>query len=261
MAQKKQSEKVYKILQTEGTHLVYSKDTKGAIRALEFSDDSNRLVGPAELIEADLSSLKPENNLTYSLLTKIIISAAEIIIPKVADYLADKTIESLDSWLNNKKHSKKRLAKKTASNSLKALQVIDHSSNETLLNNNILCSLSVDIDIIYSEYHKNADSLDIQKELIEIYLLSVLQLKKIYHLFYLSSLNSVVKDFPSNNQMNAFSKKLCDSYLLDSINSILSSDLITLYEWEKDILMNITSTSTPYFLIQRNSLTNYLSQE
>lgn len=112
MAQKKQSEKVYKILQTEGTHLVYSKDTKGAIRALEFSDDSNRLVGPAELIEADLSSLKPENNPTYPLLTKIIISTAEIIIPKVADYLADKTIESLDHWLNSRKRSKKGLAKK-----------------------------------------------------------------------------------------------------------------------------------------------------
>lgn len=141
------------------------------------------------------------------------------------------------------------------------MQVIDRSSNETLLNNNILYSLSVDIDIIYSEYHKNADSLDIQKGLIEIYLLSVLQLKKIYHLFYLSSLNSVTKDLPSNNQIKAFSKKLCNSYLLDSINSILSSDLITLYDWEKDILMNITSTSTPYFLIQHNSLMNYLSQE
>lgn len=56
MANKKLSEKTYKILETEGTHTVASKDTRGATRAMEFEDGTNKLVGPAELLFLNLKS-------------------------------------------------------------------------------------------------------------------------------------------------------------------------------------------------------------
>ena len=51
-------DKLYKIVQKDGTHLVESKKTDGAISALQFDNSDNTMKGPIDLIEVSEDELR-----------------------------------------------------------------------------------------------------------------------------------------------------------------------------------------------------------
>ena len=104
MANKKLSEKTYKILETEGAHTVASKDTRGATRGLEFEDGTNKLIGPAELVEVETRPTKRYEE--FSVGEQLIIDAAEIIVTNITEYLTEKAISSFDNWFEESKSTK-----------------------------------------------------------------------------------------------------------------------------------------------------------
>ncbi len=181
MANKKLSEKTYKILETEGTHTVASKDTRGTTRGLEFKDGTNKLIGPVELVEVETT--KPKRYEDFSIGEQVVIDMAEIIVPKITDYLSNKAISSFDNWLKNrrKENKKKQSVKKEPilMRKTKAEQILE---NQNLKSTGSVQSesriLSTDFDFVYEEYRINMTSEEVQKELIDIFMLEVIRAKK-----------------------------------------------------------------------------------
>lgn len=90
MANKKLSEKTYRILQTDDAHTAASKDTRGAIRGLEFKDGTNKLLGPVELVEVETRT--PKRYEDFSIGDQLVIDVAEKIVFEIADYISPSVL-------------------------------------------------------------------------------------------------------------------------------------------------------------------------
>lgn len=244
MAQKKLSEKTYKILETEGAHTVDSKETRGATRALEFEDDTNILLGPVELVE-----VKKQVPITYeefSPLGQLVIDMADIIVTRAADYLTEKAISSFDNWLRNRKKQNKRVEKKKSESILtrktKAQQILEskHIQQTGITSSYIKANQTpfVEFDNAYKEYRIYMTSEEVQKELIDIFMLSVIRAKKIWKVSHANviDVHTVSEEFLEGQVLI---EKLCNQDVVDSINDLLGKKPDLLEEWELIALSDI----------------------
>lgn len=265
MANKKLSEKTYKILETEGTHTVASKDTRGTTRGLEFKDGTNKLIGPVELVEVETT--KPKRYEDFSIGEQLIIDMAEIIVPKITDYLSNKAISSFDNWLKNrrKENKKKQSVKKEPllMRKTKAEQILESQNSKSA---GVVQSesriLSTEFDFVYEEYRINMTSEEVQKELIDIFMLEVIRAEKIWKVAHANIVDA--KDSEGANlKGEVLIEKLSSPEVLSSINALLQSKPELLEEWETIALADILGRSVVmdgrYISIESDSFRNALT--
>lgn len=232
MTNKKLSEKTYRILETEGAHTVKSKDTRGTTRGLEFKDGSNKLVGPVELVEVE--SRSPKQYEDFSMGEQLIIDAAEIIVTNITEYLTEKAISSFDNWLKNRRAQKKKQSAKKEpllSRKIKAEQILE--SQNTNFDGIVQSESRVpatDFDFVYKEYQINMTSEEVQKELIDIFMIEVIKAKKIWKV---SHANIIDATDPNGAHLEAkvLIEKLSSPEVLNNINFLLESKRELLEEW------------------------------
>lgn len=244
MANKKLSEKTYKILETEGAHTVASKDTRGATRAMEFKDGTNKLVGIAELVEVETRTSKRYEDFSQG--AQLIIDVAEIIVPKITDYLTEKAISSFDKWLNDrrKKNKRKQPVKKESiiTRKTKAEQILESQKAKTTEIHHESRIPHTEFDSVYEEYRINMTSEEVQKELIDIFMLEVIRAKKIWKVSHAN-----IVDVQNSNgeylEGKLLIERLSNPEVLSSINALLESKPELLEEWERMALSDILSRS------------------
>lgn len=245
MTNKKLSEKTYKILETENTHTVVSKNTRGTTRGLEFKDGTNKLVGPVELVEVETRT--PKRYEDFSAGGQLVIDVAEIIVPKITEYLTEKAISSFDYWLQNRReqNKKKQSVKKEpfTTRKTKAEQILESQKSKTTgmvrSESNIP---STEFDSVYEEYRINMTSEEVQKELIDIFMLEVIRAKKIWKVSHANIVDA--KD--SNGaylEGNVLIERLGNPEVLSNINALLESKPELLEEWETLALSDILGRS------------------
>lgn len=262
MAHKKLSEKTYKILETEGTHTVASKDTRGATRGLEFKDGTNKLVGPVELVEVETRT--PNRYEDFSTGGQLVIDVAEIIVPKITEYLTEKAISSFHYWLQNrrKQNKKKKAVKKEpfTTRKTKAEQILESQKSKAtgMVRRH---TPYTEFDFVYEEYRIDLTSEEVQKELIDIFMLEVIRAKKIWKVSHANIVD--VKD--SNGaylEGKVLIEKLSSPEVLSSINALLESKPKLLEEWEAMALSDILGRSVvkdgKYIPIESDSFKNAL---
>lgn len=240
MSQKKLSDKTYRLLETEGTHIADSKETQDARRGLEFDNKTNKLVGPVELVEVAAPSRKTYSD--FSPLGRLVIDMTEIIVPRVTEYLTDKAISSFDNWLKNRrkrhltaKPSDNILPKKTKAQQIPEQQKTQHvQQNQTAQSCKYEISLS-EFDIAYKEYQTNMSCEELRKELLDIFVLTIIRAKKIWKVTHANIMDASLDKQALESQI----KKLCDSKVIDNINLILCANPKLLDEWESVVLSEI----------------------
>lgn len=245
MASKKLSEKTYKILETEGAHTVASKDTKDAKRGLEFEDGTNKLVGPVELIEVETRYSKRYED--FSPGAQLIIDVAQMIGHKIADYLTEKAISSFDKWLKNlrKQNRKKRSVKRETitTRKTKAEKILQNQKSKTtgIVRGKSLIP-STEFDFVYEEYRINMTSEEVQKELIDIFMLEVIRAKKIWRISH-ANIVDVQDTNDAYFEGKVLIERLSSPQVLSSINAVLGSKPELLEEWETIALSDILGRS------------------
>lgn len=245
MANKKLSEKTYKILESEGTHTVASKDTRGTTRAMVFEDGTNKLKGPAELVEVETST--PKRYEDFSTGGQLVINVAEIIVPMITEYLTEKAISSFDYWLQNRRKqiNKKQSVKKESltTRKTKAEQLLESKNSKTTgMVRRESHIPSTEFDFVYEEYRINMTSEEVQKELIDIFMLEVIRAKKIWKVSHANIVDA--KD--SNGaylEGKVLLEKISSPEVLSSINALLESKPKLLEEWEAIALSDILGRS------------------
>jgi hypothetical protein len=265
MANKKLSEKTYKILETEGTHTVASKDTRGTTRGLEFKDGTNKLVGPVELVEVETRT--PKRYEDFSPGGQLVIDVAEIIVANITEYLTEKAISSFDYWLQNrrKQDRKKQSVKKESltTRKTKAEQILEsQKSMATGIIRRESHTPSTQFDFVYEEYRINMTSEEVQKELIDIFMLEVIRAKKIWKVSHANIVDA--KDFNGAYlEGKVLIEKLSSPEVLSSINALLESKPELLEEWEtmalSDILGRGLVKDGQYIPIEIDSFKNALT--
>ena len=243
MAHKKLSEKTYKILETEGTHTVASKDTRGATRGLEFKDGTNKLVGPVELVEVETRT--PKRYEDFSVGEQLVIAVAEKIVFEIADYISEKAISSFYYWLQNRRKLDKKSVKKEpfTTRKTKAEQILESQKSKAT---GMVCresnTPSTEFDFVYEEYRINMTSKEVQKELIDIFMLEVIRAKKIWKVSHAN-----IVDAEDSNcaylEGKVLIEKLSSPEVLSSINALLKSKPELLEEWEAIALSDILGRS------------------
>lgn len=239
MSQKKLSEKTYRLLETEGTHIAESRETKGANRGLEFDDATNKLIGPVELVE--ISDTHPRTYSEFSPWEQLVIDVAAIIVPRVTEYLTDVAISSFDRWWQNRKM--KAVPKKASQSILKqktkAQQIVESSglkpSATKLANASTQDVLGTEFDVIYKAYQTNMSCAELQKELIDIFVLSIIRAKKIWKVTHANITDASISELELKTQI----ERLCDTEVLDNINLLIGSHLDLLDEWETIVLSEL----------------------
>lgn len=245
MANKKLSEKKYRILETENAHTTPSKDTRGAIRGLEFSDDKNKLLGPVELVEDETSS--PKRYEDFSPGGQLVIDVAEIIVTNITEYLADKAISSFDNWLKNRRKVIKKkqsvIKEPLARQKTKAEQLLESQKSKTtgiVLRDSH--APTTEFDFVYEEYRINMTSEEVQKELIDIFMLEVIRAKKIWKVSHAN-----IVDVQDSNgaylEGKVLIERLSNPEILSNINALLESKPELLEEWETIALSDILGRS------------------
>jgi len=245
MANKKPSEKIYRILETEGTHTVKSKETKGAIRAIEFENGTNKLKGPPELIEVE--TWTPKSYEDFSPGGQLVIDVAEIIVTNITEYLADKAISSFDNWLKNRRKVIKKkqsvIKEPLARRKTKAEQILESQKSKTtgiVLRDSQ--APTTEFDFVYEEYRINMTSEEVQKELIDIFMLEVIRAKKIWKVSHAN-----IVDVQNSNgaclEGKVLIERLSNPEILSNINALLEIKPELLEEWEAIALSDILGRS------------------
>lgn len=97
-------------------------------------------------------------------------------------------------------------------------------------------SETADFDKAYRDYVVNMTSEEAQKEILDIFMLSVIRAKKMWKLSH-----AHITDFESGNYVEgmAIVERLSDTEIVESINGILESNPALLEEWESIALSDI----------------------
>lgn len=241
------NEKIYTVKTKKGTHLVDSKKTSGAKRALLLDDETNELVGQAELIEVDKNTItvKKEDSNEFQL-TEEQKEFLEFCVRMGVDIFVEKVIPlSKKLWKTKiKPNLKKRFSKKR--NSRKGKEYYLEKLNTT-----------------HDKYSRNISSEEAQQELLEIFILYIELISRIDRLS-----NSKVDAGDESDLSFVFPNKeqiidiLTSDSFLNDINTILRTNS-NLRESNKDKLISeigdgvVVEEELVY--IDNNSLKHFLS--
>ncbi|MBB6447059.1 hypothetical protein [Bacillus benzoevorans] len=181
---------------------------------------------------------------------QFIIDVSETLAIKTAEYLTeyltDKAITSFDQWLQNRKKKNKNKNKKTVSintRKTKAQQILDEqsktrSSENATSSKTMSASATVEFDNAYEQYTINMTSEEAQKELLDIFMLSVIRARKVWKILHA---NIVDTANPSGQfiEGKAMVERLSDPNVIGNINMILEKNPALLEEWESIALSEI----------------------
>ncbi len=196
MSQREQRESLYRVKLKEGTHLASSQDTRGTFRGTLYDDETNKLVGHAELEKVNESEfgcdysydyaldqqkveLSPETQelaeaLVEALLVLGAIAVKEHIAPRVNRWLQNKVIPTMkERWEFLADRKKDKL-------SLKDKKTSDLHTNEIATSDEIVQDIfSHELEEAYEKYINDMTSEEAQRELLDIFILSALLTAKI----------------------------------------------------------------------------------
>lgn len=199
MNQRKQSGGLYRVKHKEGAHLASSHDTDEAFRGLYFDDETNKLVGHAELEKVDESEYGWDYSYDYPLdqqeaelspemqeLAQFIgVALAEFTSYAVKEYLAPP----VKRWLQNTAiptmkeklgiltdNTKDKLSPKGKKKSKL------HTNEIITANESVQGMVSLGLEEAYEKYMNDMTSEEAQRELLDIFILSALLTSKIRNL-------------------------------------------------------------------------------
>jgi hypothetical protein len=195
VSEQKQSGNLYRVKHKKGTHLGSSQDTPGAFRGTLF-DNENKLVGHAELEKVDESEygydysydnplnqqeveLSPEMQKFSQAMGELIAAAtmyvlAEYVAPPVKHWWQNEAIPTIkEKWqtLTNKAKDKLPLKGKKISKL--------HTNEIVMASEPFQGMLSRELKESYEKYMNDMTSEEAQRELLDIFILSTLLIKKI----------------------------------------------------------------------------------
>lgn len=235
------SEKTYKaLLKSPKNHLVYSKDTNGAVRAMEY-DENGKLLGPAELIEVKPTvkivrqAPPPKRYEDFNPFERILIDGINIFVNRAAEYLTEQALTSFDQWRQNRKKKRKtQSTQKKPIYTIKAERLLAEQKATAVAKTKPSLtqddSQSVLFDAVYDEYRVNMTSEEARKELIDIFMLSVIVLKKQWRLLHANITDANIDQAKALELKRAIIK-LCSPAVLQDINGILAVNPLTLEQW------------------------------
>ena len=269
MADKKPSDQKYRINQTEGTHVVMSKETDGAVRAMEFTDEGNKLVGPAELIPAEeekteiryvrLRDPRPsEPTFGQQLKAQVGYEVRRSVargLETLTDNLLDMAFSSFDSWREDRRRQKQRQlqieheerlarirsqrleAERQARKEREAAAKAEaEKAQQDAAERAQTITPSSEFNEAYDGFRINMTSEEAQREFIDAYMLYMLSAKKMYKLKH-----ATIVDEKTGKTINGedWVQGLCQPEILASFNAILSANPMMLENWQAVALADI----------------------
>ena len=236
------SEETYKaLLKSPKNHMVDSKDTSDAVRAMEY-DENGKLLGPAELIEVK-SPVKivrqapppPKGYEDFNPFERILIDGINIVVNRAAEYITDQALTNFDQWRQNRKKKRQtRLAQKKPTYTIKAERLLAEQKTTVIAKTKPPLaqddSQSVRFNAVYDEYRVNMTSQEARKELIDIFMLSVIVVKKQWRLLHANITDADIDQTKVLELKHAINR-LCSPAVLQDINGILAVNPLMLEEW------------------------------
>jgi|GEM_PF-1555437 len=273
---KKESEKLYKAIYDEDTHLASSNDTSGAVRGNLLDNETNKPVGNAEFIEIDPNEiynqgyndginqyntydyvddyynndynnrreLSPEEKEIAELVgtaiaAGIIWIGEEVIAPAVSKWWKEKASPKLNELWNS-------VTKKNKKQNMNNQSIVYQNSTD------VKSMFSNQLETAYNKYASNMTNEEAQKELMDIFILSAILAKKVRRL---SHANIVSED-------EMLTILTSDKYI-SSINNILSSNPMLLEQKENELseILGYNIREKELLYIDRNDLINVFNEE
>lgn len=177
---------------------------------------------------------------------QLLIDVADIIITKTVDCLTDKVISSFEQWLLDRKIKNNNKNKKVVSSTVKktkAQQILEEqnkkrSSEIEVSNKSKSPSATIDFDKAYEQFTINMTSEEAQKELLDIFMLSVIRAKKVWKLSHANIIDAdnLSGQFVEGKEMVA---RLSDPDVISNINMMIEMKPDLLEEWESIALSDI----------------------
>lgn len=232
MSQERQSGDLYRPVYKDGTHLAPSKNTEGAFRGSTLDDETNQIAGQAEWIKIDESSeiydyqeyrqeseLSPEAKELAQLIGEAIAAGTilvinEVVAPRVKYWwqeVAAPTMRRKLDDIKNKNWSK--MIRKINTDKVCEMPV----TSET-----VSALITQELDEIHEKYVHNMTSAEVQCELLDIFILSVMLTAKIRKLS-----NARIKDGDAPGKYlegQEVVEKLSSPEYVSSVNRILENN-------------------------------------
>lgn len=229
MSQRKESEDLYRVVYKEGTRLASSNDTNGAFRGNLLDNDTNKLVGNAELIKVDKSEYES------GVSSKITDSRNEVELSREQQEIAKFIGEILATgalWVFNEKvtprvkfwwQDQATPSIKKVWNGIAGRKKITRSNSNTELISSKRVVLEIfpkELDEAYNKYMNDMTSEEAQRELLDIFILSAILSAKIRKLS-----GSRIRDEGDRTEVyiegQEVIEKLSTTDFVNSINRIL----------------------------------------
>jgi len=238
VSQQKQSGDLYRVKHKEGTHLGSSQDTPGAFRGTLY-DNENRLVGHAELEKVDESEygydysydaplnqqdveLSPEMQKLAQAMGEILASATmyvftEYVAPPVKHWWQNEAVPTIkEKWQILTDKTKNKLSPKGKKSK-------SHTNEFPTASQTFQGMFSLELKEAHEKYMNDMTSEEAQRELLDIFILSALLIKKMRKL----SNARIIKDDGASREYLEGQKILeiltMPEYV-DSINQILENN-------------------------------------
>lgn len=269
MANKKPSDQKYRINQTEGTHVVMSKGTDGAVRAMEFTNEGNKLVGPAELIPAEEEKPEiryvqirdpkpPEPTFGQQLKAHVGYGVRRSVargLETLTDNLLEMAFSSFDSWREDRRRQKQRQLQIEHEERLARIQrqrleverqarkeqeaaakaEAEKAQQDAAVRAHTITPSS-EFNEAYDGFRINMTNEEAQREFIDAYMLYMLSAKKMYKLKH-----ATIVDEKTGKTINGedWVQGLCQPEILASFNAILLANPTMLDNWQAVALADI----------------------
>ena len=232
-----QSEKLYKPIIKDGTHLAKSRNTPGAVRGTTLSNKNNQLDGQAEWIEMEVEpqyiyveaepqeedGLSEETKEAIRELSNAIVELGflalqEYVFPPIKAWASDTAVPQIKkagNWITGKKNPPQIKKAKSVHKTATSEDSTSISMPAMLLNG---------VDIAYDKYTIDSNNSDVQREFLEIAVHSAMLVDKIKKFLVKYSHNDVIvsKDFL---EWQLLVERVTSKNLVDSINLILQADV------------------------------------
>lgn len=243
MSQGKLDGDLYRVVHKKGTHLAPSKNTEGAVRGSLLDNETNQLAGQAEWVKVDESEygydepydyqetrwekeLSPEAQEFAKLVGEAIAAGTvwvlrEVVTPRVKLWWQEKAAPAMrEKWGDVK--NKNTLKKTRRERSMQSTEIAATSQT-------VPGMVSQELDDAYEKYVHDMTSKEAQRELLEIFILSVMLTAKIRKL----SCARIIRDGGTPGEYiegQEIIQKLSEPEYVASINQILENNPLLLEE-------------------------------
>lgn len=255
MGQRRQSGDLYRPVYKEGTHLAPSKNTEGAVRGSLLDDERNQIAGQAEWVKVEeseygydeyydyqgsrqQSELSPEAQELAKLVGEVIAAGtiwvlSEVVAPRAKFWWQEKAAPAMrELWEDVK--SKKKFRKFRKGKLVQSSEIVATTKTVSEL-------VSKELDEAYEKYMYDMTSEEAQRELMDIFILSVTLTAKIRRLANARIIKAggILGEYIEGKEII---KNLSAPQYVASINHILANNPLLLEE-KSTILSEILGCS------------------